>query len=548
MKKRTKTSSGSSDLRTNSIPLSLHRYSQLSNLQKQAKDNWSIVHLQPFFPAIETLFKTDDLTFVHEYGIKYKNEINSILPEHVKTSGSSDLHEVHLKKRMILSPYKYMQGEYGTLGLPVNSEQAQEIYSGLQSHNNAAYVGAIVSSVLSESGCEHFPKVFGVFGGIAEKHIYDISDDYEELVEKPWFSQNIGKTFELTLNNTVESNTEFSHTRSGKVSLQLGEEMELEGVQELDVPMNDTIHMAELKKIMEDDEQNVSDDTSSVSTSYIFAVHSCNCDDDDREIMDEMDEDEGEPFAWASFKNVPIQITVMEKCEGTIYELMKSNDDKEKHLAWLTQVIFALSYAQRNFGLVHNDLHANNVMYIKTAKEYLYYTWNGIFYRVPTYGYLIKIIDFERAIMSVKLSGMKEPKFFMSDHFSVNDEAGGQYNYEPFFHTKFPEIKPNPSFDLVRLSTSLFWDFYPEGPDHEEYLKDPVFCLLKKWLMFEDGTSVLFGKEDPHHDRYHGFTLYKAIARYCRDTAVPRKELMGLKIFYEIPNMPIGEMALVIDN
>ena len=73
MKKRTKISSGSSDLRTNSISLSLHRYGQLDNLKQPARENWGIVHLQPFFPAIETLFKTDDLSFVHEYGIKFKH-------------------------------------------------------------------------------------------------------------------------------------------------------------------------------------------------------------------------------------------------------------------------------------------------------------------------------------------------------------------------------------------------------------------------------------------------------------------------------------------
>jgi len=76
-------------------------------------------------------------------------------------------------------------------------------------------------------------------------------------------------------------------------------------------------------------------------------------------------------------------------------------------------------------------------------------------YRVPTYGYLIKIIDFERGIGMVKLTGMKEPKLFMSDHFSIDEEAGGQYNFEQWYVSKYPVIKPNPSFDLVRLATSF---------------------------------------------------------------------------------------------
>jgi hypothetical protein len=546
MKKRT---NGSSDLRTNPISLTLHKYSQLNSLKDQARSDWGITHLQPFFPAIESLFKTNELSFVNEYGIKFKNEITSILPEHVKCIGSNELNEVHLKKRMILSPYKYMQGECGTLGLPVNSDQASEIHERLQSHNNAAYVGAIVSSVLSESGCEHFPKIYGVFSGIADKHSIDISDEYEDLSEKAWFSQNIGKTFDLSLKQSMDMSPEFSHTRSSRVTLQLGEDAMLDGVEELVTPSDNSSVMGDLKQVMEDMVEEDSDDSDSVSTSYIFAINSCKCDEDDKEIMDyEDDESDDEPFAWASFSNVPIQVTVMEKCEGTLFELMKQNDVKEKHLAWLSQVTFALAYAQRNFGFVHNDLHSNNVMYVKTEKEHLYYNFSGVTYRVPTFGYVIKLIDFERAVCSIKLVGMKEAKFFMSDHFSVNDEAGGQYNYSPFYIPKYPEIKPNPSFDLVRLATSLFWDFYPEGPNHIEYDTDPVFRRLKKWLTIDDGSSILFGKEDPRHDRYHGFTLYKAIARYCRDTAVPKKEIVSLQPFYAVTTVPAGESVLVIDS
>lgn len=542
MKKRTKTSGGSGDLRTNPIPLSLHKYTHLPVLRDEAYKNWGLSSIQPFFPAIEVLFKTNELAFVNEYGIKMKEEVSSILTDHVKCNGSSNLREVFLKKRMILSPYKTIQGEYGTYGLPINSDQSAEMISHLQTYNNAAYVGAIASTILSESGCLHFPKIYGVFGGIADKHMIDISDDYEELVEKSWFTQNIGKTFEISLNNSTSIPTEFSHTRSARATLQLGEEITLDGVEELEAK-EDMSEMAELKQIHTCKMSEETDDSSSISTGYIFAINSCECDEDS---VDD-DDDEDEPFAWASFSNVPVQVTVMEKCDGTFHELLLSDPDSTHHFAWLTQVIFALAYAQRNFGFVHNDLHSNNVMYIKTDKEFLYYIWNGISYKVPTHGYLIKLIDFERAILSIKLTGMKEPKFFMSDHFSLTDEAGGQYNYNPFYLSKFPEIKPNPSFDLVRLATSIFWDLYPEGPFHEEYSKDPTFCLLKKWLMLEDGTSILFGKEDPHHDRYHGFTLYKAIARYCRDTAVPKKELLGLKIFFETQSVPIGESVLVID-
>jgi hypothetical protein len=208
--------------------------------------------------------------------------------------------------------------------------------------------------------------------------------------------------------------------------------------------------------------------------------------------------------------------------------------------------MFALAYAQRNYSFTHNDLHSNNVMYIPTDKEYLYYNCAGSFYRVPTYGYLIKIIDFERGIGSVRVMGMKEPKLFMSDHFAVDEEAGGQYNFEPWYLPKHPEIKPNPSFDLARLATSMFWDLFPEGPQCLEYRNNMVFKFFMKWLTLDDGTSVMFKDDDPEHDRYHGFYLYKAIARLCKN-AVPRTEILSLKTVYSIESVPAGEDCCVIE-
>lgn len=543
MKKRKQ--SGSSDLRTSPITLQLHRYSNLPLLRAGSNSIWNIEHLQPFFPPIECLFKSEKLETAHEYGIKLKDEIQSIVASD-KIRTATGIETIHIKKTMLLSPFKWMQGDYGSvLGLPTTSEQSADIQSKLQNPNNAAYVGSLASIALSESGCPHFPKVYGVFTGVSKSHTIDISDDYPELCERSWFSQNIGKTFELKLSESV-TQSEFQHTRTARTALHLGDEIALDDVEELQVDHVESA-MADLKNVFEDEfSADDEDDESSVSTSYIFGIHSCDC--NDLEEDDEEDDDEsGDSFAWATFTDVPVHLTVMEKCNGLFYDLMMCESDQEKRLAWMAQVMFALAYAQRNFGFVHNDLHSNNIMYVPTEKEYLYYNLAGTLYRVPTYGYLIKIIDFERGVCSIKVSGMKEPKFFMSDHFSSNDEAGGQYNYPPFYNSKYAEVKPNPSFDLVRLATSLFWDFFPEGPSHEEYKQNPLFLFFTKWLTIEDGSSVLFGKEDPRHDRYHGFTLYKAIARYCKDTAVPRKEVVNLKMFYEIASVPMGETAIVID-
>ena len=137
----------------------------------------------------------------------------------------------------------------------------------------------------------------------------------------------------------------------------------------------------------------------------------------------------------------------------------------------------------------------------------------------------------------------------MSDQFHQEEEAGGQYNIAPFYNSKYPEVKPNPSFDLVRLATSMFFDCFPHGPS-EEYKGNPLYTMLISWLTLPDGRSILFknAAEGDVSERYRGFQLYKAIARYCRDTAVPRKQIekFGTPYLFE-GKPPAGESTLFIE-
>jgi len=356
----------------------------------------------------------------------------------------------------------------------------------------------------------------------------------------------MGNTFTLKLNEKIESADEFKHTRSMRPSIQLGESISMD-FNELESIQTDS-KIASMSPLFNDTIKDDSEsDSSSVSTSYIFAIKSCDSSimSEEEEFEYDEDEDNGdEPFAWATFSNVPVQITLMEKCKGTFFELITLNTESYKHEAWFAQIILALTFAQSKFSFVHNDLHANNVMYIETTEEFFYYNCGGTFFKVPTYGYLIKIIDFERSSFSLKLVGLKESKFFMSDQFSLDEEAGGQYNCEPFYNSKFPLIKPNFSFDLVRLTTSLFWDLFPEGPLKEN--NSLLFKLFMKWLTLDDGSSILFSKKEPTHDRFHGFHLYKAIARLSNN-AIPRKEIMEFKELFSITEIPADKKVCLIE-
>jgi len=510
-----------SDLRCVPTELRLVKYKTLPVIN-------NIIKLQPFFPPIEQLFKIDCLENVQEYGISFSDTFTEFNSE-----------KYHLKSTMLVSPFKWMKGNFGSLDLPMSSINSAKIHKKLQNHHNAGYVGSMISIVLSK--CQHFPKVFGVFTGTSKEHIIDISDDYEELCEESWFLQNIGKTFELKLDDEIGETIEYS--RKARKNLELGEDIVLKDFETLSLEtiekINSESHPAELKHIFEDEEKE--DTKSEYSTSDLFDIESISssfngsCDSDE--------ESEDQPFAWATFKNVPVQLTFMEKLEGTFYELLK-NSDHEKHLAWLSQIIFALSYAQRNFAFTHNDLHGNNIMFQQTQKEFLYYSSSGRTYKIPTYGYLLKIIDFDRSIASIKLQGMKESKLFMSDQFEFSEEAGGQYNFMPFYTEKVQLIKPNSSFDLTRLATALFWDIYPEGPEYPEYQNYPVFKLFMKWLTYDNG-SFLFFKNNSKIDRFVGFSLYKAIAKFAKN-AVPQKEISELSCFLD--ECPLDETPLIIEE
>ena len=84
-------------------------------------------------------------------------------------------------------------------------------------------------------------------------------------------------------------------------------------------------------------------------------------------------------------------------------------------------------------------------MYKLTDKEFLYYCYDGVHYKVPTHGKIWKIIDFGRSIYTVNSTT------FFSNSFSKDGDAHSQYNIEPYFNADSPIVKPNYSFDLCRL-------------------------------------------------------------------------------------------------
>ena len=193
---------------------------------------------------------------------------------------------------------------------------------------------------------------------------------------------------------------------------------------------------------------------------------------------------------------------------------MRNQTSPKEIIAALFQITIILATYQKLFNFTHNDLHTNNIMYIKTDLEYIHYKLNDIIYKVPTHGRIFKLIDFGRAIY--QFNGHQ----FCSDSFAESGDANTQYNCEPYMNPKKPRIDPNPSFDLCRLGCSLY-DFTMDTESKE------LKSLVDEWCEDDSGKNILY--KSSGEERYPGFKLYKMIARYVNNL-VP-KDILCRPIF-----------------
>jgi len=231
-------------------------------------------------------------------------------------------------------------------------------------------------------------------------------------------------------------------------------------------------------------------------------------DDDDEEEEEDDDSDEEEPEIYAYINDFPVQMICLEKCSGTFDELFtKGKIDENNGASALFQIVMTLIIYQKAFHFTHNDLHTNNIMYVETSEPYLYYKYEGVYYRVPTYGYVYKIIDFGRSIY--KWNGKK----LCSDSFALGGDAATQYNCEPFFDENKPRLEPNYSFDLCRLGVSIY-DFVIDEDESPEEMDD-FQKIIYEWCLDDNGKNILYKKNGM--ERYPNFKLYKMIARTVHD-------------------------------
>jgi hypothetical protein len=262
------------------------------------------------------------------------------------------------------------------------------------------------------------------------------------------------------------------------------------------------------------------------------------CDDNDDDD-DEYDDDE---TLWAVISNFPVSAIMLEKCDNTLDSLMMQEKEMTEN-EWrsaLMQIIMTLITYQKLFGFTHNDLHTNNVMFIYTEKEYIYYHFNKKYYRVPTYNRIFKIIDFGRAIYKYK------SKVICSDSFSITGDAATQYNCEPYFNDKKPRLEPNFSFDLCRLGCSIF-DYFIDDMNSVAAIckKEPLAKLIVEWVTDDQNKNILYKANG--EERYPDFKLYKMIARSVHNHTPQAQLAKPIFADYEFPKKKVKTTHRIIN-
>lgn len=214
----------------------------------------------------------------------------------------------------------------------------------------------------------------------------------------------------------------------------------------------------------------------------------------------------------------PIQAILLEKCVSTLDHIMMRDElTKEEWISLLFQVVMTLVIYQKMFAFTHNDLHTNNIMFVETTEEFIYYLYEGQYYKVPTYGRIFKIIDFGRAIY--KFRG----ELICSDSFHPKGDAATQYNFPPYYNPDKPMVEPNYSFDLCRFACALFDYFIYDLRKVEKLCKsDKIIKLVVKWTTDDKGRNVLY--KSSGEERYPDFKLYKMISRSVHGH-IPAKEI-----------------------
>jgi hypothetical protein len=389
-------------------------------------------------------------------------------------------------------------------------------------YHNYAYVDGFfyyLTSTLLEKGFIHGLDFYDSYICISKECEINIVNDFEYLCDSNFFSEKLNNQFYFKNENLgdffnkkepivigddnepiefeeLEESTEIEETEEKEAE-------ETKETEEIDLELDLELNTDEIKDTESDGDSEIENTDDELDEDYETESDSEGSESNE---SNESDESEKEEELTLIIKKIPTQVIAIEKCEGTFDSLLAQNLLTIEELeSAMFQIIMMLYVYQHAFDFTHNDLHTNNVMFIYTQEQFLYYKIKNTCYKIPTFGKIYKIIDFGRAIYKVN------NKLVCSDSFSQNGTAHTQYNFEPFYNKNKQIVLPNKSFDLCRLACSMIDFIIDDIKQIDKFREVPVYDLIISWLYDDNGKNVLY--KNNGEERYPDFKLYKMIAR-----------------------------------
>jgi hypothetical protein len=225
-----------------------------------------------------------------------------------------------------------------------------------------------------------------------------------------------------------------------------------------------------------------------------------------------------------TYNNFPVCLMATEVMDydlGDFIEddlLINKNNEEDPSLYFeenitsiLFQTIAALSVVHNFWELYHNDLHLGNIMFKNTTNKYIYYYFKNTYYKVPTFGKVVKIIDWNRATM--KYNGVQLNNLEYTNLGDCRD----MYRFQNSIDNQKKKILPNPNFDLAILAYEIL--------NIAKILnkKSKLYKLLIDWTNMSNGDNIYshFATNDDNEADFH---LYVYIAKYCNN-CIPVKQI-----------------------
>jgi len=536
------------------IPDSALTHKNLTLPSKYYVDTW--LQRSEENPRIWTTIRTDAVTMDNQKGETCQTFVKV----------------VHLLDPIDMIREKYITPEHPLL--PQSENTWKHTLLKLHSHNNQAYVDNVANFVLSRFRelhlTPHCVLYYGSATGISNSYQFNISSEFYTYRQCRWFWKGMkshsAKLVVSKPDGDLESLPNYEEICKDIMTCPFDEETESgelltielealsEGQQEIDSSDIESVHSFTFDT-MEEHADNVNDifeinkrivPSPAESVAASSESNSERSEGESEESGSDAETDETVELDMdisLEMPNMPIILIYQEAQEGVMDELL-DEDEIDGHargsqgwearwMAWLFQVIAALSFLQKAICFTHNDLHSNNIVWRTTTQKFLFYRdRQGTVWRVPTFGKIFSIIDFGRSIFRLG------SHLWVSDDHWPNQDAGDQYNFGPFFDPTKPKHPPNPSFDLCRLAVSLIDGLFDERPPKKKgkavpvmseegtwkmyETNSPLFNLLWSWTVNDQGHTIY---EDKHgHDKYDGFDLYIRIAQDVHN-AVPAQQI-----------------------